>query len=194
MSATPIMMRWLQHCPGGLGILLRQKLYPRYFKACGRKVIFGYGVKIQHPKHISVGDGVCFSDFSMVEGGEGSGITLGTKVFVGVGSRLVSRGGLLKVGEGSNIGSFCTIQAEHDVLLEKETLLAAYGVIGGEGQGEDTVLGAGAWLGARVVVSSGTRIGHDAIIGAHALVENDIDDWAIAVGRPAEVKRLRSTE
>jgi acetyltransferase-like isoleucine patch superfamily enzyme len=48
-----------------------------------------------------------------------------------------------------------------------------------------------AWLGTRVTVLSGVRIGKGAAVGAGALVTQDIPDYAIAVGNPARVVRYR---
>jgi acetyltransferase-like isoleucine patch superfamily enzyme len=41
------------------------------------------------------------------------------------------------------------------------------------------------------VVTDGSRIGRDAIIGAGAVVVGEIPDYAIAVGTPAKVLRDR---
>ena len=50
------------------------------------------------------------------------------------------------------------------------------------------------WLGAHVVVTDGSRIGRDAIVGAGAVVVGEIPDFAIAVGTPAKVVRDRRDE
>jgi acetyltransferase-like isoleucine patch superfamily enzyme len=47
------------------------------------------------------------------------------------------------------------------------------------------------WLGAHVVVTDGSRIGRDAIIGAGAVVVGEIPEFAIATGIPARVTRDR---
>jgi virginiamycin A acetyltransferase len=53
-------------------------------------------------------------------------------------------------------------------------------------------IGADAWIGEMVVITSGcTRIGTGAIVGAGSVVTHDIPDFAIAVGSPARVKRFR---
>jgi len=40
-------------------------------------------------------------------------------------------------------------------------------------------------------VAIGVEIGQGAIVGAHALVADPIPEFAIAVGRPATIKRMR---
>ena len=47
------------------------------------------------------------------------------------------------------------------------------------------------WLGAHVVVSDGSRVGRDAIVGAGAVVRGEIPPFAIAAGVPARVIRDR---
>ena len=49
------------------------------------------------------------------------------------------------------------------------------------------------WLGTHVVVTDGSRVGRDAIIGAGAVVVGEIPEFAIAVGTPAKVLRDRRT-
>jgi virginiamycin A acetyltransferase len=57
-----------------------------------------------------------------------------------------------------------------------------------------TSIGNDAWVGANAVVVAGVSIGHGAVIGAGAVVNADIPPYAIAVGVPARVKRMRFDE
>jgi maltose O-acetyltransferase len=43
------------------------------------------------------------------------------------------------------------------------------------------------WLGNRVIVLPGVTIGHDAVVGAGAVVSRDIPPRSVAVGVPAQV-------
>ncbi|MFE7589214.1 CatB-related O-acetyltransferase [Kitasatospora sp. NPDC057512] len=58
----------------------------------------------------------------------------------------------------------------------------------------DTVVGHDVWLGYRVTVMPGVRIGHGAIVAAGSVVTSDIPDYAVAGGNPAKVIRLRYDE
>lgn len=49
-----------------------------------------------------------------------------------------------------------------------------------------------AWLGYRVVVLDGVRIGKGAVVGAGAVVTEDVPDGAIAVGVPARIINNRN--
>jgi acetyltransferase-like isoleucine patch superfamily enzyme len=53
----------------------------------------------------------------------------------------------------------------------------------------DIFIGERAWLGARVIVLPGARIGRRCIIGAGSVVTRPIPDGAVAVGAPAHVVR-----
>jgi acetyltransferase-like isoleucine patch superfamily enzyme len=54
-------------------------------------------------------------------------------------------------------------------------------------------IGHDVWLGARVFVKDGVKIGHGAIIGAGAIVVKDVPDYAIVGGVPAKLIRFRFT-
>jgi acetyltransferase-like isoleucine patch superfamily enzyme len=88
------------------------------------------------------------------------------------------------------------------VRIGRDTLLAAYTyLVGGDHAPEDRSrpiieqrrqslgidVGAGAWLGARVTVLDGVRIGDRAVVGAHAVVRDDVPAGATAVGIPARL-------
>jgi acetyltransferase-like isoleucine patch superfamily enzyme len=46
-----------------------------------------------------------------------------------------------------------------------------------------------AWIGCNVVVTRGVRIGRGAILGAGAVVTQDVPPWAVVVGSPARIVR-----
>jgi acetyltransferase-like isoleucine patch superfamily enzyme len=53
------------------------------------------------------------------------------------------------------------------------------------------VVGAGGWLGAGSIVLDGVTVGPSAIVGAHAVVTQDVPAFAIVAGAPARVVRDR---
>jgi maltose O-acetyltransferase len=53
------------------------------------------------------------------------------------------------------------------------------------------VIGDDVWIGSRALLLAGANIGRGAIIGAGAVVAKDVPEWAVVVGNPARVIRLR---
>lgn len=52
-------------------------------------------------------------------------------------------------------------------------------------------IGNDVWIGTRVIIMGGVKIGNGAVIGAGAIVTKDVPDYAIAVGVPAKVVKYR---
>ena len=59
-------------------------------------------------------------------------------------------------------------------------------------QPEPIIIGNDVWIGARVIVLPGVNIGDGAVIGAGAVVTGNIPPYAVAVGNPAKVVRVRT--
>ena len=55
----------------------------------------------------------------------------------------------------------------------------------------DTVIGNDVWIGQNVTVMPGVHIGDGAIIGTNSVVASDIPPYAIAVGNPCRVVKMR---
>jgi acetyltransferase-like isoleucine patch superfamily enzyme len=144
--------------------------------------------------------------------GEGS-ISIGSDVWVGPGSWLQSlspgSGVALAIGDGTSIAGNVTISAVRSIRLGKKVLLARGVYISDHShryddtscaildQGIDRMepveIGDGAWLAENVVVCPGVRIGRGAVVGANAVVTEDVPDFSLAVGAPARVVRRFDT-
>ena len=55
----------------------------------------------------------------------------------------------------------------------------------------EVIIGNDVWIGARVIILDGIRIGDGAIIGAGSVVTKDVPDYAIVAGTPAKVLKYR---
>ena len=103
----------------------------------------------------------------------------------------------------ANIGPYCLIEQSHaKVTIGKHVMMVRYWIIiahnhryleeGYDGfEGKDVIIDDYAWLGNRVIILPGVRIGKHAIIGAGAVVPKNVPDYAVAVGNPAVVKKYR---
>lgn len=196
---------WL---PGALGFLLRSKLYPYLLGRVGANVTFGANVVLRHPHKISIGDNVVIDDGCVLDakGMTNLGITIGDGVFVGRNTILSCKNGDIIIDDRANIGFNCEIFSGGKVRLGKDTLVAAYTyLVGGDHEHNRTDtpvlyqariargidVDDNVWLGAHVVISDGSSIGRDAIIGAGAVVIGDVPPFQIAAGVPAKIIRDR---
>ena len=196
--------------PGALGLLLRSKLYPLVLGRVGRNVVFGQHVTLRHPHKIQIGDNVVIDDQCCLDakGTDNRGIAIGNGVFVGRNTILSCKNGDIVIGDYANIGFNCEIFSASRVTVGKSILMAAYTYLVGGDHLYDRIdipvleqgrtargieVGDGVWLGTHVVVTDGSTIGCDAIIGAGAVVVGAVPDYAIATGIPAKVQRDRRT-
>ena len=81
------------------------------------------------------------------------------------------------LGDGTRIGSDCTLM--HNVTLQRCP---------------GTVVEDGAVLGAGVVVLAGAHVGQRALIGANSVVRGTIASASVAVGAPARVVRVATSQ
>ncbi len=199
--------RFLRWCPGALGLLLRQKFYPRYFQSCGQGIIFGRFLDLIHTERIVLGDQVVLNNRACLDGtgsiSSETNIIIEKAVFIGEGTTLGCPGGKLTIHSGANLSSCCSILAQTDLIIGRKVLIASYCVIGeNEHRGDKleplndkkiTIIEDGCWLGVRTEVARGTSIGKGTIIGAHSLVVGDLDEQAIYFGQPAALYQSRKS-
>ena len=110
------------------------------------------------------------------------------------------------IEDKANLGFNCEIFSASRVRVGKGILMAAYTYLVGGDHLYDRIdipvleqgrtargidVGDGVWLGTHVVVTDGSTVGRDAIIGAGAVVVGEIPEFAIATGIPAKVIRDR---
>lgn len=194
--------------PGALGLLLRSKLYPWILGRVGRGVVFGINVTLRHPHKIFIGDNVVIDDGCCLDakGTDNRGIEIGNGVFVGRNTILSCKNGDIVIEDRANLGFNCEIFSASRVRVGRSILMAAYTYLVGGDHLYDRVdvpvldqgrtargidVGDHVWLGTHVVVTDGSAIGRDAIIGAGAVVVGEIPEFAIAAGIPARVMRDR---
>lgn len=113
---------------------------------------------------------------------------------------------VLSWGENSKlaIGKFCSIADEVVIMLGGEhrtdwvttypfsAIFADASCFSGHPKSKgDVVIGNDVWIGRHALILSGVEIGDGAVIGAHSVVAKDIPPYAIVVGNPARIIRLR---
>ena len=204
-EAVVTLFSWV---PGALGLALRKVAYPWLLGSVGRNVTFGHGVVLRHPKKIRLGDDVVVDDLVVLDakGTSNRGITVGNGVFLGRGTILSCKDGDIALGDHTNLGFHCEVFSASTVTVGRHGLFAAYTYLVGGGHEFDRAdvpvieqerssrgiaLGDNVWLGTGTKVLDGVRIGRDVVVGAGAVVTEDLPDGAVAVGIPARVVRRR---
>ncbi|HEY4374001.1 MAG TPA: acyltransferase [Burkholderiales bacterium] len=152
-----------QPMPGWrFGYWLRAALVRRIFRRCGNAVLIKHGAYF----------------------GSGSEVELGDRSQVGHNAHL-----------------------DHDVVIGDDVLMGPDVVmmsagheyddptvpINRQGQTKRTPIHIGndVWIGTRVVILPGVRIGDGAVVGANAVVTKDVPPYAVVAGVPAKVIRMR---
>lgn len=112
-------------------------------------------------------------------------------------------------GEASTlrVGKFCSFAEGVTILLGGEhrtdwvttypftrMLASARGFVGHPASRGDVVIGHDVWCGWSSTIMSGVQIGNGAVVGAHSVVTRDVPPYAVVVGNPAQLKRLRFPE
>lgn len=109
----------------------------------------------------------------------------------------------LRIGDGTYIGRFAHINAWRDVEIGTQVLIADRVFISDCAHQyrdrtrpialqEDPFLGPvrlhpGCWIGVGAVILPGVTIGRNAVVGANAVVTQDVPDFAVVGGIPAKI-------
>ncbi len=194
---------------GSLGYLLRKWSYHRFFKSVGRGVIFGKGVVLRHPRRITLGNRVAIDDYGLLDasGAGDEGMIVGDDVIISRNCVVQGKTGPVVIGDKTDIGCNSIIGSITGIFIGHSVLIGGNCYIGGGRYISDrldlpmmeqglysngpVVIEDDVWLGAGAIVLDGVRIGKGCIVGAGAVVTKDLPDYAVAVGVPAKVTKIR---
>ena len=131
---------------------------------------------------------------------------IGRWVHIGDGNSLRCHEGSLRIGDKVVFGKDNTVNCYLDVEIGAATIVAdwvyvtdfdhrtadVHVPIKDQGIVKTPVrIGPDCWIGTKVSVLRGTRVGRGSVLGAHAVVRGDVPEYSIAVGAPARVVRNR---
>jgi acetyltransferase-like isoleucine patch superfamily enzyme len=151
-----------------------QIIRPRDVEVIGPNIRLGRNVHINAARAYPVKLCVWF------EGERLGRIDIGDHALIGPGSQIISSFGIA-IGAGAMLAS--------GVYISDSDWHGTYDRTREAGQAAPVVIEDNVWLGLRVIVGKGVRIGKNSIIGAGSVVTQDIPANVIAAGNPASVRR-----
>lgn len=164
----------------------------RRFGAFGQRSVVCFPVAaLFGERYIRIGEGSVIGPYSTLSAGVGPGQVLERESVVRIGDRSV-------IGKGSAIVGHDSVEIGDDVWTGPYVYItdANHGYedvtepIGRQFAATRPVrIGSGSWLGTGVVVLPGATIGCHVVVGAGAVVADDLPDNSVAVGSPARVVR-----
>jgi acetyltransferase-like isoleucine patch superfamily enzyme len=193
--------------------VIRGELVRRRFRRSSHFVFAGCGVVVRHGRHITAGPSLVLGDGVMLDGLSSRGLTLGRNVTILRGAALLGTGVMARpgvgitIGDRTGIGDHCFFWGQGGIEIGSDVIFGPHVQIFSENhrfddptipisrQGEDrrpVVIGDDCWIGGRVTILAGVRIGGGCVIGAGSLVTKDIPPNSVAVGSPARVVRQRT--
>jgi len=118
---------------------------------------------------------------------------------------IIGSGKQISIGDNSGIGVNCVVMKAHigdSVMIGYDVLFVGQNHeyvrtdipmrLQGSREAPPVVIGNDVWIGHRVILLPGVRVGNGVIIGAGAVVTHDIPDYAVVGGVPAKVLKFRN--
>lgn len=155
----------------------------------GANVFIGDRVVIFQDKNgssVELAERVHLHSDTHIETGDRGSLKIGSDTHIQSRCQFSAYKAPIQIGCGVQIAPNCAFYPyDHGVapgeLIKKQPLQTKGGII----------IDDDAWLGFGVIVLDGVRIGKGAVVGAGAVVTQDVPDGAIAVGVPARVVNMR---
>lgn len=157
---------------------------------------------------VTAGNGVYIGKNCSLKGKEH--INLGDFVIVRPYAQIWS-GGVVRIGQGSEIGERCRISITNSLEIGKKVLLSpnvyitdcdhAYEEVevpimdqGTVQENNNVVIGDDSFIGINAVIIGKVNIGQHCVIGANSVVTKNIPDYCVAAGCPAKVVKRYDLE
>src|SRR5450755_3994470 len=164
---------------------MRRMLMRALCKGVGNDLQVGPNVVLKHPETMEFGDCVFIGAQAMIQGRFDGTCKIGNHVWIGPQAYFDARNLVLEdyVGWGPGakvLGSAHTGQPANVPIIQTSLII------------KPVVVGFGADIGMNASILPGVRIGKQAIVGAGAVVTQDVPDYAVVAGVPARVLYFRN--
>jgi acetyltransferase-like isoleucine patch superfamily enzyme len=163
---------------------LRRVIFRAMCRNAGHALQIGPGVVVKHPETMEIGDAVFIGAQTMIQGRFDGTCRIGNHVWIGPHSYFDARNLVLEdyVGWGPGakvLGSSHTGEPIDVPIIATELSI------------KPVVIGYGADIGTNATVLPGVHVGAHSIVGAGAVVNVNVPEYAVTAGVPARVIRHR---
>ena len=181
-----------------------------------KKVVLGPGARVLEPRRLYLGGGlVRIEEYCRIDCAAKDGIHLGRNFKLGAHSQLIASGTLsdlgigIRIGDNVGIGEFAYIGGSGGVIIGSDTIVGQYFSVHPENHNfndrnqlirEQGVtrsgikIGDGCWIGAKVTMTDGAKIGRHCVIAAGSVVTESFPDYSLIGGVPARLIRTIGTD
>lgn len=142
----------------------------------------------------------CISIYNTKQVNYAEGSRLTSKVYlkypenITIGKNTYVNGGIISASPNANIiiGNNCLISYDVNIRTETHNYLSKNELILEQGSSEDSIIiGNDIWIGHGAQIMAGVHISDGAVIGAGAIVTNNVPPNAVVVGVPARIIKYR---
>ena len=174
------------HGDGAFDALMRRVIVGAAAANVGHGLQVGSGVNFKHIDRLAFGNGVFLGAGTYVQGRFDGHCVIGDRTWIGPGSYFDARdlviGEQVGWGPGAKVLGSAHTGDPVDVPIIRTDLVI-----------KPVRIGDWADIGVNAVILPGVTIGKGAIVGAGAVVNKDVPDFAVVAGVPAKFLRWRST-
>lgn len=163
---------------------MRRLIVRAMCRRAGHSLQTGPGVVFKHPETIEVGDAVFIGAQTMIQGRYDGACRIGNHVWIGPHAYFDARNLTIEdyVGWGPGakvLGSAHTAEPTDIPIIATELTI------------KPVVIGYGADIGTNATILPGVHVGANSIVGAGAVVTDNVPEYAVVAGVPARVIRYR---
>ena len=200
--------------PGALGLFSRKIFWPRLFGSCGSNVMFGANVIIRHPHRIHLGNNIVFSEGCILDARNDESemaIVINDDVILSNNVMISCKKGEVVIGDRTGINAQTIIQSTNqcpvtigpDVIIGQQCFIVGGGSynsdrldipirLQGIKNDQGIVIEEDVWLGGKVTVLGGVKLGKGSIAAAGSVVTKSVAPMAMCKGVPAKPFKMRN--
>lgn len=169
---------------GWLDQILRRVLLRSLVRSMGDGVVVSPGVWLKHPETLELGDNVFLGAGAQIQGRFDGACRIGSGTWIGPGAYFDARD--LELGESVGWGPGAKVLGSEHLADDLTVPVIATGL-----RIRPVRVLDGADVGTNAVILPGVTVGRGAIVGAGAVVREDVPDFAVVAGVPAKFLRWR---